>query len=103
MTDADLDEWQQLADAATAGPWDSNSFDGDPIESVWTVSHAIATANIDAPKFDFHAPQARHDAAFIAVARTAVPQLIAEVRRLRAIVNGTAVGNGTGAPLGENT
>lgn len=70
MADLDLDEIERLADAATPGPWgvepDRNSLD-----------------DLVMAKIGLVAATAREDAAFIAAARTAVPALSAEVRRLR--------------------
>lgn len=72
----DLDELERLANAATDGPWAAPS----PRISHWrrdvcsiTTNDGMGIANnlVDT------------DAAFIARARTAVPELIAEVRRLR--------------------
>jgi hypothetical protein len=79
----DLDRIEQLARAATPGPWDNHSVNGDPIESVWLEDgNVVATWAIKEPRFELHAPQAREDAAFIAAANpTAVLEL---VQRLRA-------------------
>jgi len=93
MTPSDLDTIQALCDAATPGPWHAtksetepdNEFPGlsEPYRSKWTVSPHV------------HIAGWRHDcgyggygvtetnAAFIAAARTALPALIREVRRVR--------------------
>lgn len=61
MTNDELERLAKLADAATAGPW---------------VTH-----------IDGHLRLMDETAAFIAAARTAVPELLAEVRRLRAALD----------------
>lgn len=79
----DIDRIEQLARAATPGPWDNHSVNGDPIESVWlTDGNVVATWAIREPRFEFHAPQAREDAAFIAAANPAA--VLELVQRLRA-------------------
>ncbi|GIH07198.1 hypothetical protein Rhe02_52650 [Rhizocola hellebori] len=56
LSDTELDELEELHEAATPGPWYMRELDDDRWEQ---------------------------NAALIAVARSAVPRLIAEVRRLR--------------------
>lgn len=77
MTQDELDRWEALANAATPGPWvlvDRDILGGYEVHAPddWTV-------------FGYNGPE-RTDAAFIAAARDAVPALIAEVRRLRGLV-----------------
>lgn len=85
MTPADLDRWEALAAAATAGPWKAGLNGGIAL----VVSHDFGPGRLprqfraDCGHFD----QDRADAAFIAEARTAVPALVAEVRRLRTLVD----------------
>lgn len=72
MDDAELDALERLAAEATSGEWQAGiaghcnlvTFDGEDIIGLAVVGN-------------------RRNAAFIARARTAVPELVAEVRRLR--------------------
>lgn len=79
IDDAYLDERDRLADAATPGPWVTpdglcvRHQDREPWRPVCLVWDARRT----------HAEQGVYDLDFIADARTAVPALVAEVRRLR--------------------
>jgi hypothetical protein len=81
-TEQQLDEYAQLANAAYVGPWRNDQTQDD-------------TAVVYAPATTEKGSEYAHvlfgadwgtdaDAAFIAAARTAVPALVAEVRRLRA-------------------
>lgn len=80
----DLDRLEALAAAATEGPWRAGLNGGIAL----VVSRDFGPGRLprqfraDCGHFD----QDRADAAFIAEARTAVPALIADVRRLRALV-----------------
>ncbi len=65
MTVERLEELRSLAEAATPGPWATDD------NTITYEQGPVATAN--------HL----HDAAFIAVARQAIPELIREVWRLR--------------------
>jgi hypothetical protein len=82
MTDDRLAELERLCAAATPGPWE---VDADRrlalgVASVRCVHGTRPTvAHVDA-----HLREMDEAAAFVAAARTAVPELIAEVRRLRA-------------------
>lgn len=79
----DLDAIQDLADAATAGPWKVWP-QPTVITSRSNAVHAIAAAG-DLPGSLVRITVAGHaDAAFVAAARELVPALVAEVRRLRA-------------------
>lgn len=82
----DLDDLEAKARAATPGPWDNHSINGEPIESVWMAAgDVVATWAIKEPRFEFHAPQAREDAAFIAAANpTTVLKLVERVRAAEA-------------------
>lgn len=106
LTDERLGELERLAAAATPGPWRNDPEPGMP----WDIGRAklpgdwdpgvpclwlLATTNVrlgntdDAPMAgDYRFGQAIADAWFIAAARTAVPELCAEVRRLRAALAG---------------
>jgi hypothetical protein len=83
VTETELNELQKLADAATPGPW---FVDGCSMccgvsqgSSYRDRGHAI-----DGGAGDWLTV----DATFVAKARTAVPALIAEVRRLRSVLKG---------------
>ena len=106
ISDVELYAWGTLCDDATPGPW----FDTDQPDGVLRVSfyplvggtvpfppvadradHAYATwAEFPGDAESYEWPDWRN-AAFIAAARSAMPRLIAEVRRLRA-----EPGNGDG-------
>lgn len=90
---ADLDTIEAACEAATKGEWVAQDcFRGDvrvltgtvvadrhPSDE-WPVVFRAPTEHLD--------PQAGCNARFIALARSAVPELIAEVRRLRAALDG---------------
>jgi hypothetical protein len=107
VTDERLAEWGRLADAATDGPWESavggiyydprkpGLTDRADIKTAWTWQPTYKSGDKKGqPKGEpEHVAVAfgvlfpailLPDAAFIAAARTAVPELVAEVRRLRA-------------------
>lgn len=78
MTNEELDALQALCDGATPGPWRTEDV-GEPPKRRWVVDAkyrcvAGGTAGGIGPR--------AFDADFIAAARTALPALIAEVRRL---------------------
>lgn len=77
-----LDELQQLADAATEGPWEAGSarFGRDHQETPY-VAPGVGS---DVVAQCYASRRATHDAAFIAAARSAVPALLARVRELEA-------------------
>lgn len=77
MTDGELARLQELADAATAGPWTAAA-------TVDEYGQRLHTVDV-LPLTTFGEIEL-NDAAFIAASREAVPALIAEVRRLRAEV-----------------
>lgn len=85
----DLDQLEARANAATQGPWHVNEdgFGKHGVPTVYATDEElryIAKCH-DLPAHETHAPtDDRANARFIAAARTAVPQLIAEVRRLQA-------------------
>jgi len=91
----DLDVIEARADAATAGPWwwDEDEFmwrlhgvHGTISGNDWipeqVLNHQIAKAPKQGTSYAEYWPE-RADADFIAAARTDVPALVAEVRRLR--------------------
>ncbi|MFB7866960.1 hypothetical protein [Streptomyces sp. NPDC056069] len=81
MSEQQLAEILARANAATAGPWCTDSWEiyqGEeyvPGLSFWIGETCRGTADLE---------QDRADAAFVAAARTDVPALVAEVSRLRA-------------------
>lgn len=79
MTEQELAFWEDAAANATPGPWEA----GDPhnqrtLEPVAVYGMGMEVADT----------QLVRDATFIAASREAVPALAAEVRRLRALVDG---------------
>lgn len=87
VTDQDLQQWHALSEDATPGPW--KTCEAQPEAAcvcglVWSIpadSPVAAWHNCDG-----HDGRAQ-DVLFIAAARTAVPKLIVEVKKLRAIVD----------------
>ncbi len=82
MTPARIAELRKLCEEATPGPWRHKApahitHDGTATMLAGTI--AICTDPVH--------PSAKRDAAFIAAARTALPELIAEVERLREELN----------------
>jgi len=75
MTEDDLRELEELANRATPGPWEARQ--NPRSASLW---HVTAIGNFAA---SIDGLLCRRDAEFIATARDAMPELIAEVRRLR--------------------
>lgn len=81
MTQDELDRLEALAKAATPGPW-YQVYEG---SSDWTVYGPDDDVKSVANLHRWHQVECP-DAAFIVAARDAVPALVAEVRRLRALV-----------------
>ena len=73
LTDAELDAIEQRAHAATEGPWEASA-------------HRTGHYLVICPDCGVRGGYERADAEFIAHARSDVPALLAEVRRLRSIV-----------------
>jgi hypothetical protein len=100
----DLDEIEELCTAATPGPWFVRNLDDESAMNLVAVSTAMDTGKGERwPKFDSRemiaatlVQQPRYvdcgdgrwdeNAAFIAMAREAVPRLVEEVRRLRQLI-----------------
>ena len=84
LTDADLDAIEQRANAASEGPW---SQDSDDPGLVWGEQRSSGDGywSLFASETGHDATAQPQDAEFIAHARTDVPALLAEVRRLRAM------------------
>ncbi|TRV82105.1 hypothetical protein FKN01_02225 [Streptomyces sp. 130] len=101
LSDGELDELEELAQAATPGPWFVRCLDDEHAMNLIAVSTTPDTGLGDRwPNFDYReivaatlvqqpryvdAADERWDenAQFIATAREAVPCLVAEIRRLR--------------------
>jgi hypothetical protein len=85
----DLDAIEARAKAATPGPWRKQprlSIDGS------VESEAMGKGGVPAMMVDIDSERSRVDAEFIAHARKDVPDLVAEVRRLRAALDGSLKG-----------
>ena len=84
LTAAELDAIEQRANAATEGPWEASAHDhaaGD-VPILDRTGHYLVIC----PDCGVRGGYERADAEFIAHARSDVPALLAEVRRLRSIV-----------------
>jgi len=106
-TDAELAAIADLAARATSGPWHVRHLDDEHAMSLVAVStepdtglgerwpdfdHAtmIAAALVQQPRYvDIADERWDVNAAFIAAARTAVPRLVAEITRLRNLLDDT--------------
>jgi hypothetical protein len=83
----DLDAIEARANAATPGPWEASRQIGKKGHCyVAQVFGPDALGGLSLAQMDV-LPNATTDAAFIAAARADVPALVAEVRRLRAIMD----------------
>ncbi len=91
MTPAQLEELKKLCAEATPGPWRSEVWHNHDDDGWAAVGPHIK----DTPGDDFYSSEepdspsydrATSDSDFIVAARTAVPELIAEVERLRGII-----------------
>lgn len=83
LTAAELDAIEQRANAATEGPWEASAHDhaaGD-VPILDRTGHYLVIC----PDCGVRGGYERADAEFIAHARSDVPALLAEVRRLRAM------------------
>jgi hypothetical protein len=107
MTDEELAEIEELANAATPGPWHVRQLDDDFAMSLVAISTIPDTGLGERwPDFDHHeivaatlVQQPRYvdvaderwdeNAQFIAAARQSIPRLIAEIRRLRHLLAAT--------------
>lgn len=82
----DLDAAQALADAATPGPWDTDG-DYDRAEVCQTVEPFQTIVGTETTGRAYMSYEqlvlTAADSAFIAQARTLVPELVAELRRIR--------------------
>ena len=84
MTDEELDAIEARANAATPGPWRSDVGSGANRLRLWVPGGMlIADSYPPKPHRARDEQQGKADYGFIAGARTDVPALVAEVRRLR--------------------
>ncbi|MFE2491007.1 hypothetical protein ACFXGR_48990 [Streptomyces mirabilis] len=112
LTDEELDELDELAGAATPGPWFVRNLDDADAMSLVAVStvpdtglgerwpgfdlrEIVAATLIQQPRY-VDAVDERWDqnAHFIAAARGTVPRLVAEIRQLRQQLEATSTTNG---------
>ena len=78
------DDLKKLCDAATEGPWFTHTREASGEAEIWSVEHPKGYDDLIAGSFKSKAhAQGIDNAIFIAAARTALPELIAEVERLR--------------------
>jgi hypothetical protein len=107
LTGEELDQLEELASAATPGPWHVRLLDDDDAMSLVAVSTMPDTGRSERwPHFDHHeivaatlVQQPRYvdpaderwdeNARFIAAARQSIPRLIDEIRRLRTQLDAT--------------
>lgn len=105
MTDAELLDLAQITDLATPGPWHVRFLDDDRAMNLVGISTEpetgmgerwpdfdhktmIAATLVQQPRYVSVADERwDENAAFIAEARTAVPRLLAEIARLRALLD----------------
>ena len=85
MDEATLAGIEQRAQAATEGPWHRPHDDGYGCVCIGDYGWVVAGPNY--PSYDVDSEQGHADAEFIAHARTDVPALVAEVRRLSAALD----------------
>ena len=86
MTAERIAELEALCNAATPGPWIWESSRGDRVR-LWTKPSGDFVVEIGRkPGGWTYFDMTEDDAGFIAHARTALPELLAQVRRLRAMI-----------------
>lgn len=83
ISDRELARLQDLTDNASPLPWEVEEYDRYDGYAVYIDDGGIGTAYV-AQDIGQGLSEGKHDAAFIAEARTAVPELIADVKELRA-------------------
>lgn len=86
MTNGELAAIEARANAATPGPWED--YYGEVTSADDAVHFRWLACDSPSPKWEGYqeTEQASTDSAFIAAARMVIPALIAEVRRLRALL-----------------
>jgi hypothetical protein len=80
VTDDELKAFEALAEAATPGPWDTNGY---YIEREEAPGGEFERLLYNGGRDDTYCNMTEADFAFVAAARSAVPALVAEVRRQR--------------------
>jgi hypothetical protein len=101
MDEKRLGEIEALTDAATAGPWIPKYVkvvyvrSGEAEHEVRSSVNGMTVASLSYRSLggEIGEDQADRDLVFIAAARAAVPELIAEVRRLQAVASAVKGGN----------
>lgn len=98
ITAEELAELRRLHEAATPGPWTSRKayMDTDGAFDYGIVGHVDGELRVIAETFGRVAvskfPPAKESAEFIAAARNALPRLLDEIERLRAVIRATHEG-----------
>lgn len=89
MTDEDLDAAKALEAAATPGPWRFELGDYDKSRGHTLSATSVTESWTRNPLLVSHlfGPQDAANYAFIAASRTLVPQLLAEIERLQALLD----------------
>lgn len=83
MTNERLAVIKARAEAATPGPWERNHLAGRPEREVFAGNDLIGDFGVGGWEDDKGADRVESNANFIANARQDIPELIAEVERLR--------------------
>lgn len=84
MTDEELEEIEDLAESAAPGPWWATSeVIGVFGETRWGIRCRNVTGLVELMRSGAGRPYGPREFEFVAQARTAVPKLVAEIRRLR--------------------
>lgn len=84
ITDADLAAWQKLCDEATAGPWFAIQIIHQGVEGWDLVS---GPDNDPSEQYSLVEMMDENDFRLMSAARTAMPMLISEVRKLQSLVH----------------
>lgn len=110
MTEEELAEIEELAEAATPGPWHVRDLDDEDAMSLVGIStvpdtgrgerwpdfdhqEIVAATLVQQPRYvDVADGRWDENARFIASARDNVPRLVAEIRRLRHLLEGREAG-----------
>ena len=116
LSDSDLDEIEERADAATPGPWFVRFLDDVHAMSLYAVSTKpdtgeggrwpdfeqwtmVAATLVQEPRYaDIEDERWIENARFIAHARSDIPRLITEIRRLRALATSGETNNDRTTP-----
>ena len=86
MTAADwIAEQRRIEQAATEGPWEAGTGDGDPHPHVWTSRSSACVAEITYVVPNDYGDVRPDDAVFIAEARTSLPKMRAALEAVLAL------------------